>query len=89
VVIPGILVLQRWWGATEVARALAKLRFLALRPLLGFTLACGLVNKARGFAVSVDRALTSGVWTYPPPRNAPSKPQEGGNFKTVEQGRNF
>jgi len=57
-----------------VKRRLAVVRatLRALRPLLALAAACAVLLKGHGFAVHVERSLTSGTWTYPPPRNSPA-----------------
>jgi hypothetical protein len=65
-----------------------RLRATALRPFAALALAALPVLKANNFARSVERALTSGMWLYPPPRNLSSGRGANKNLKTVEQGRN-
>ena len=67
---------------TLVARRSVRATILA--TVLGLA-----VGRAWMFAKYVERALTSGVHFYPPPRNLPDKKGASKNLKTVEQGRKY
>ena len=64
---------------------LPRMTVLAVALLAGLVVVALL--RARAFAVGVERQLTSGIWSYPPPRNLPNNKGASGNLKTVEQGR--
>ena len=61
----------------------------SVRAAIAVTVAGLVVGRAWMFARYVERALTSGVHFYPPPRNLPDKKGASRNLKTVEQGRKY
>ena len=61
----------------------------SVRAAIAVTVAGLVVGRAWMFARYVERALTSGVHFYPPPRNLPDKKGASRNLNTVEQGRKY
>ena len=61
----------------------------SVRATIALTIFGLVVGRAWMFANYVERALTSGVHFYPPPRNLPDKKGASKNLKTVEQGRKY
>jgi hypothetical protein len=69
------------------AAATLQKKAVALKPLAALAISAAAAWKARGFAINVERTLTSGMWSYPPPRNLASDKGASKNLRTVEQGR--
>lgn len=62
---------------------------MAVRPTIALVAALLAIAKVWQLAASIETGLTSGLASYPPPRNQKAGRGKGRELRTVEQGRRF